>query len=540
MLYVPYVNADMPGTANMRAEQGGSFETVIVGSGIAGLIAACSLWEQGRRNFAILSSGYGGAPFIAAFNAVLPGNPHGDSPARYCSDMLSAGYCIGDEELVRTLGGQTGQCVELLERWGVSFSKRGDGQYLLRHASGSSCPRSLCRTDMLVGNHIVSVLKRALQEKGTTFFDRAACVGLLTEGRRAAGVTYKREGEPLAFLSAPTVLAAWGGVGNLYKKSTYPGDIDGRTLAMAYQAGASLIDLEFVEFEPMVSLEPLAAVGEPCPTAMLGEGAHLLNSLGERFLLKVRPEGEAGAPKSLINNAIRAEVAAGRGSPLSGVFVDLRHIDQSVLNAYPWFYERQLSAGLDVKSSLLQVGPMAHSHSGGLEIDSSCMTSIDGLFAAGEAAGGMHGACRMAGNAATQAAASGLTAASGIAGFNGAPISIRPQTPPYYEDLQKRAALLPEVRETVSRYIEKEREAAGLRAAIGRLEELRGQASGDTFTEQCALSGLLLAKAARAREESRGTHSRNDFPMQRDDFDCSIRLCNKNGELAIESIPRYM
>lgn len=514
------------------------FDTIIVGSGIAGLTAACLLWERNRRNFAILAPGYGGAPYIAAFNAVLPDNPCGDSPACYCSDMLSAGYNIGDAELVKTLGGQTGECVALLERWGVSFSRLRNGQYRLRHASGSSCPRSLCRTDLLVGGHIVDVLRSALAEKGVTFFDNAACVELLTSDGRIAGLAYKKERGSIAALSAPTVLAAWGGVGNLYKKSTYPGDIDGRTLAMAYEAGASLIDLEFVEFEPMVSLEPADAAGEPCPTAMLGEGAYLLNNRGERFLLKYRPQGEAGAPKSLINRAIHEELAAGRGSPLGGVYADMRHISPSVLKSYPWFYDRVMNAGLDVKQSLLQVGAMAHSHSGGLEIDHGYMTNISGLFAAGEAAGGMHGACRMAGNAATQAAVSGLMAAKSIADFNTDNILELPQPTEYTENPAKQKRLLPEIQNIVSLYIERERDAVDLGEAVVLLNNLLEQAAGDTFTQQCARSGILLATAALAREESRGTHNRNDFPEQSYEFNCSIRLRKASDDIRIECIAR--
>lgn len=453
--------------------------------------------------------------------------------------MFAAGYEIGNKALIERLGEQTYEVVELLERWGVEFTRVESGEYRLRHVSGSSCPRSLCRTDMLVGLHIIDTLRKALAEKGVTFFDDTACYSLVVESGRITGITCRKgKGEAFA-LSSPVILAAWGGVGNLYKRSTYPGDIDGRTLAMAYEAGASLVDLEFVEFEPMVSLEPPAAVGEPCPTAMLGEGAYLLNNKGERFLLKIRPQGEAGAPKSLINNAIREEVKAGRGSPLGGVYVDLRHIDEKVLQSYPWFYNREKDAGLDVKKSLLQVGPMAHSHSGGMEIDCSCETSIRGLYAAGEAAGGMHGACRMAGNAATQAAVSGLSAAKSMASaVSAAPWQVVTKPMEIVEDAKIRETIAPEIQDIVSRYIEKERDASGLDEAIAQLSALRDKAVGDTFTHQLAVSGVLLATAAKAREESRGTHFRNDFPESEEAWRCSIRIKKDGDGMVVEKVAR--
>jgi aspartate oxidase len=510
-------------------------DVLIIGSGLAGLIAACRLYDDGLTNIGIISAGLGGTPYIAAFNAVIKNSPYHDNTAWYCEDMLKAGYGLGDKKVVETLGNYTFNCIKLLEKWGVQFTHNDDGSYVLRHVSGHRCPRSLCRKDMLIGRHIADTLPFSLKEKGVAFYDNNSCVELLVANEKISGVSaINNKTKELSVFYAPNVIAAWGGIGNLFAESTYPPDIDGRGLAMAYNAGVNLIDLEFVEFEPMVCLSPEGARGEPCPTAMLGEGAYLLNNKGERFLLPIRPQGEAGAPKSFINKAILGEIKAGRGSPLGGAFVDLRHIDVNTLKSYPWFYERVTSAGVNPNKSLLEVGPMAHSYSGGMAIDTTCMSNIDGLYAAGEAAGGMHGACRMAGNAATQAAVSGYAAANSIlADKRNGYEKIKPAE--FLQDTSIQKIRIPIIRSLVTKYINRERNAGGLKEAIAELEKAAQVSEGDTLTSQLALSGLLLAKAALMREESRGTHYRADFPEQKADYSFSIKFSKDKDP---EFIPR--
>ncbi len=506
-------------------------DAILVGSGIASLMTACCIVENSDKDICIVSRGHGGTPYIAAFNAVLDDNPKTDSPALYADDMYKAGYCLGNRELIDTFSKFSLPAIELLERWGVRFAEGKDYKYLLRHCSGSSVPRSLCRTDMLIGDHIVSVLVPALKKRGVKFYDGIECVRLLTDDEGVCGVTAKSSKGVFNIYSRCTVLG-WGGVGNLYKDTTYPDDVDGRSLSMAYEAGAGLVDLEFVEFEPMVVLYPKGAKGEPCPTAMLGEGGHLLNNKGERFLLKVRPQGEAGAPKSLINNAIAEELKAGNGNEYGGVYADLRHIDQAVLKAYPWFYNRLINNGVDPNKDLIVVGPVAHSHSGGVKIGLDCQSGVKGLYAVGEAAGGMHGACRMAGNACTQAAVSGYAAGMAIAKVVAMPYSGPESEAVYTEDLEIRNRYCQEIRDIVSACVNKERRASQLEAAIGRLEVISSKAAGDTYTGQLAESAILLAAAALERNESRGTHNRVDFP-QKDSRLYTVEICKSDGRMRI-------
>ena len=506
-------------------------EILIVGSGLAALSTAARLVELGHRDILIRASARGGTPFVAAINFVLPDNPYGDTPERYAQDMIQAGYGIGARSLVEAMCKASPRGFELLERWGVEFARARDGSLKRRHASGSTYPRSLCRTTELIGVEILRKLEAGLVRSGVESRTGSECLGLLVEGGRVRGAAFRGPDGRIEKELASVVVAAWGGVGNLFGASTYPRDIKGTTIAMAYDAGARLVDMEFLEYEPMVVISPPGAAGEPCPTAMLGEGARLLNSKGERFMLGVRPQGEAGAPKTLINKEIWKEVAAGFGSPGGGAFVDMRHIPSATLKAYPWFYRRLMNNGVDPTKDLVEVGPMAHSYSGGIQVNDRYESSVPGLYAVGEAAGGIHGACRLAGNAASQAVLSGLLCAEAIAA---SPIAQATGPEPAFEDPEAadvRERYIPELRILAAAALGVYRNGADLSFARDRLLSLlgSGELDGDGEARRVAISILVMVWAALARRESRGTHLRTDYPERSESFSRGIVLWKGSG-----------
>jgi succinate dehydrogenase/fumarate reductase flavoprotein subunit len=338
-----------------------------------------------------------------------------------------------------------------------------------------------------------------------------------------------------------TVLAS-GGIGAIYADSTYPADVASDSFALAHAAGASLIDMEFVQFEPTVVVHPAGCRGMEMPTAMLGDGARLLDRAGQRFMFNHNPgHGELRIEKARMALAIQQEIDRGNGLPDATVLFDTTVLAPEKLESYVGHCRRLRAAGLDPAAEAPRVRPAAHSVMGGIRVDATLRTDAPNLFAAGEAAGGVHGASRLAGNGAADVIVFG-----GLAGRHAAAHAARASSAARDRARIARNGLAPvqraaggegaptpdEIRDAVRATLlggaGLYRSRAGLEKAIARLEAL-GQAADAGLAMRTprdrlraleaanmVSTGLHVARSALARTESRGAHQRTDHAARDD------------------------
>ena len=510
-------------------------QVLVLGSGVAGYQAANAAARAGAQ-VSIVGLAKGASPFILGFNACLDNGDPGDSTSQFGADVFQGGYEIADASLVQTLTQQAREAFAELLALGVPF-EMDSGRPLLRHLSGSKFPRSVY-VKSGTGNAILGAISKSAIRLGVKEHLALRIMSLIKVDDRVCGALAldRRTGTLTAFLAGSTIMAT-GGIGRLYSESTYPADIFGDSYALALDAGATLVDMEFVQFEPTVVSTPEAVKGMEMPTAMLGDGAIMINTQGERFMCRYNPpDCEKRIEKAKMALFIQKEIDEGRGTDNGSVYFDATGLSPECLHGYVTHYRRLINAGVDPALTPIQIHPAAHSLMGGIKIDHHCYTGVPGLFACGEAAGGVHGASRIAGNGASDAIVFGR-----VAGKT-AQQMLSELTPAYCDKAREIAEshfrraqeampveqvtpylqLIPEI---MASKVGIRRSGASLKEAVDSLRvllaEIQGAWDGSPFhplanARTAALVGLSIADSALRREESRGAHFRTDFPTRDD------------------------
>jgi L-aspartate oxidase len=517
----------------LAPEPGWSVDTdvVVIGSGIAGLTVALRLREAGRRVLLVTKTVLDAGSTRWAQGGIAAAIGPGDSPAEHLADTLEAGAGLCDEEAVRILVTEGPQAFASLLRRGADFDRDDDGALSLTREGGHHRDRIAHAGGDATGAEVSRALIEALRDDdGITFIEHALALDLMLDAEGAAcGITLHVIGEGtrdgVGAVHARAVVVATGGLGQVFAQTTNPGVATGDGVALALRAGAQVADLEFVQFHPTVLwLGPGAKGQQPLISeAVRGEGAFLIDDDGARVMDGLHPMGDL-APRDVVAKAImRRMLDTGRPH----VWLDGRHLGETVWrHRFPTILDGCRSLGLDPVSEPLPVAPAAHYASGGVSSDLDGATTVPGLFVCGEAAcTGVHGANRLASNSLLE----GLVFAERIA----ARLSARlPEPGPPAPDQRPAGLVAPEVRDHVAATMTEGASVLRSRESLGRtggrLVELRLLRSGSPHVEAWEATNILtvatfLAAAARAREETRGCHWREDFP-ERDDTAWHARL----------------
>ena len=520
-------------------------DVLVIGAGGAGLRAAIEALGQGASVGVVSKSLLGKAHTVMAeggIAAAMANVDSGDGWKPHFRDTMRGGKMLNNWLMAQLHAQEAPERVKELEQWGALFDRTEDGR-ILQRAFGGHTFRRLCH----VGDRTGLEMIRTLQDRGVSMgFDvymECTIVRLLTDGGRCAGaLAYWRETGRFVVFKAKSVVMATGGIGKAWPITSNSWEYTGDGMALAYEAGAELMDMEFVQFHPTGMVWPPGVQGILVTEAVRGEGGILRNKNGERFMERYDPKRMELSTRDVVARSIYTEVKEGRGTEHGGAYLDISHkpaeyVKKKLPSMYHQFKEL---ADVDITKGPMEVGPTCHYMMGGIRVEAeTAQSSLPGLFAAGEAAAGLHGANRLGGNSlsdllvfgrraglaaaqhAKEVSAPNLGEGQISAGESEALRAFQQQggENPYavHRDLQKVMQSLVGIFRT----------REDMQKALGELAKLKERAAHTSVEGSrmfnpgwhmaIELKSMLtvseaVTRSALVREESRGAHSRIDFP----------------------------
>ncbi|UPY35700.1 FAD-binding protein [Sediminicoccus sp. KRV36] len=520
-------------------------DVLIIGAGGAGMYAAIEAARSGAQRVLLLDRsliGRGGATVMAQMT-VAAAVGQGDHWEHHLADTLTAARGLADPGLAALLCEVGAECILEMDQWRVGWARSGDG-FAAVQAPGHDRARCVYVDFLNTGPAVSRTLRAQVQRVGPAIrrVGEIAVTDLVVQDGAVTGAAalHVATGEAVT-IAAPATIIATGGLTRLYARNSASANMSGDGYALALRAGATLVDMEFVQFFPIGHLAPRLIGMDPImwDPFRYKLGGRLLNGAMEDFLPRWGGDAEAGrysTTRDLATYAITKENEAGRGSPHGGAWLSFTHLSEAELRAaFGPVVDKLAANGIDLTRDCVEVAPIAHYHMGGIRVDRAMRTDLPGLLAAGEAVGGANGANRLSGNAITEALAFGriagreaarLAATGPMRGFAaGAALDLlRASGPP-----MNTAAMVAALQRLMSRDVGPFRTAAGLQRAAAGIAALQAECGSvppgppdqphdlarlDWFDlRQMLLVARAVVEAALAREESRGAHQREDFPQ---------------------------
>jgi len=580
-----------------------SYDVVVIGAGGSGLRAAIEARQAGKKTAVISKSLFGKAHTVMAEGGCAAAmgnvNPH-DNWQVHFRDTMRGGKFLNNWRMAELHAQEAPDRVWELEAWGALFDRTPDGKISQRNFGGHQYPR-LAHVGDRTGLEMIRTLQQrtvALQQQDArehgdpeamlkVFAETTITRLLVTGGAIAGAFGYVRETGRFVVFEAPAVILATGGIGKTFKVTSNSWEYTGDGHALALLAGATLLNMEFVQFHPTHMVWPLSVRGLLVTESVRGDGGVLRNSEGKRFMFGYVPdvfraqyaetEEEADRwytdpdhnrrppellPRDEVARANNAEVKAGRGSPHGGVFLDIasRLPADEILRRLPSMHHQfKELADVDITKEPMEVGPAQHYVMGGVEVDpDNAQSLVPGLFAAGEVSGGMHGSNRLGGNSLSDLLVFGRRAGMGAVDYLGS-LAARPAVSDADVAAAQAEALAPlsrsgggnpytvhaKVQEAMSSLVGIIRTENEIKTALAELEKLRERAAqvsaegGPAYNpgwhlaldlRNIMLIAECVAQAALERTESRGGHTRDDFPQMSPEWRKVNLICSLAGD----------
>ena len=546
-------------------------DVLIIGAGGAGLRAAIEALAHGASVGIVCKSLLGKAHTVMAEGGIAAAMANVDAAddwRTHFGDTMRGGKFLNNWRMAQIHAQEAPDRVRELEQWGALFDRTDDGRILQRAFGGHSFKR-LCHVGDRTGLEMIRTLQDRGVQMGIDVYMECTVTRILTDGGRISGAFgYWRENGRFVVFKAKSIVLATGGIGKAWPITSNSWEYTGDGMALAYEAGAELMDMEFVQFHPTGMVWPPGVQGLLVTEAVRGEGGILRNKNGERFMERYDPKRMELSTRDVVARAIYTEVKEGRGTEHGGAFLDISHKPaEYVKRKLPSMYHQFLElADVDITKGPMEVGPTCHYMMGGVRVEAETAAStLPGLFAAGEVAAGLHGANRLGGNSLSDLLVFGRRA--GVAATEHAKKQSAAPVDPAQIVAAEREALAPferstnenpymlhaDLQQTMQSLVGIFRTEQDLQSALGKIAELKERAQRLSITgtrmfnpgwHLCAdLKSMLtvseaVTRCALARKESRGAHSRLDFPK----FDPiwgkqNNIISRRNGEMSLQQRP---